>query len=49
MNKLAYAVVCSTALVMCCFAPRGVDRFFCCAISAVFAVFCVLGGGDRKP
>lgn len=41
MNKLAYALIASTALVVTSFAPNRADRFAACGAFLIFAVFTV--------
>jgi hypothetical protein len=48
MKKLSYAIICSTALVLSCFAPKA-DQFSMLTIACVFALCCLMTNENPKP
>jgi hypothetical protein len=47
MNKIAYAIVCATAMVMTCFAPDRTDRVVHAGFVIWFGVCCALSGKEK--
>lgn len=47
MNKLAYAIVCATSMVMTCFAPNPIDRVVHAGFVIWFSVMCVMEGKEK--